>query len=251
MPRPAGWSLQTRSEAILLEITILSIMAVTFGFLFWVLGMNEAPARSTLTLTGLITSGGFFIMAATKLKCMANHNLGLRGEQITGQYLDRLSSTSVHVFHDLEVREPGCKPWNIDHIVVTPEAVYAIETKARRKPLTRTRSGQNNHEIIYDGKRLTFPAPMGSETHGIDQARASAKWLSATLSAHLGESIPVKPILVFPGWWIEAIGKGPVTVLNPKRLSSLMRNPKPLIPKRLQSAIAHHLYERTRIDLSA
>lgn len=63
-----------------------------------------------------------------------NNHLGLLGEQVVGQVLDSLSSDSVRVFHDLQIRDPKRKPRNIDHVVLTPAGVFVIETKTRRKP---------------------------------------------------------------------------------------------------------------------
>jgi hypothetical protein len=49
------------------------------------------------------------------------------------------------VLHDV----PGHR-FNIDHVVIGPRAVYAVETKSVRKP-------KENYKVIYDGERLHFP----------------------------------------------------------------------------------------------
>lgn len=67
---------------------------------------------------------------------------------------DRLSSDSIRVFHDLEVIEPGRKPWNIDHIVLTSAGVFAIETKTRCKPNDTRPRGHAAHKVIFDGQQL-------------------------------------------------------------------------------------------------
>jgi hypothetical protein len=43
----------------------------------------------------------------------------------------------------------------IDHVLVAPTGVYAVETKARRK--RKTPKGKRDHEVVFDGEKLQFP----------------------------------------------------------------------------------------------
>lgn len=180
----------------------------------------------------------------------SNHRLGFLGEQVVGTILDRLSSDSIRVFHDYEVREPGKKPWNIDHVVLTPAGVFAIETKTRRKPRGTGPAAQLGHKVVFDGQKLIFPHPMKADRHGLDQAQNNATWLSDKLTALNGSPVSVTPVLVFPGWWVEAKGKGPVAVMNPKGLRSFLNGRGLALSDERQRAINAQLEERCRIDLS-
>ncbi len=113
--------------------------------------------------------------------------------------LDQVSSDTIRVFHDLEVRELGKKPWNIDHIVITPAGVFVIGTKTRRKPCGTAPDGQQAHKVIFDGQQLKFPHPMGYDRRGLVQAQANATWLSGKLTGLNGCAVPVTPVLVLPG----------------------------------------------------
>ena len=61
----------------------------------------------------------------------------------------------------------------------------------------------------------------------IDQAKASAQWIHRLLKQSTGKSYPVKPCVVFPGWFVEPMSKDlprDVWVLNPKGLVSFIQN---------------------------
>jgi len=176
-----------------------AMAAVMAGFMAWALSLSENIPKAAVLIIGFIACSVFLILAAKKVRRARNHRLGLLGEQVVGQVLDGLSSDSIRVFHDYEIREPGGKPWNIDHIVLTPAGVFCIETKTRRKPRGATPDGQKGHTVIFDGQQMIFPHPMKPDRFGLDQARRNAKWLSDKLTSWNGTPIPVTPALVFPG----------------------------------------------------
>jgi hypothetical protein len=94
------------------------------------------------------------------------------------------------VLHDVP-----CGRFNIDHLVIGPRAVYAVETKSVRKP-------KDDYKVIYDGERLHFPG--FSDSKRLEQARRQADWLAKHLRQLLNRPIPVVPALALPGWWIES-----------------------------------------------
>ena len=216
----------------------------------WALWFAHKDLIWVALILGLIVCSYATLRAQRRVIIAANHRLGLLGEQVVGQILDRLSSDAIRVFHDLEVTEPGKKPWNIDHVILSPAGVFAIETKTRRKPRGISPDGQQGHKVTFDGQQLLFPAPMKADRYGLEQARGNANWLADKLTALNGSPIPVIPVLVLPGWWIDAKGKGPVTVLNPKGLASCITG-RPAVLSAVQvRAINAQLDERCRIDLT-
>jgi hypothetical protein len=250
MPRPAGWSLQNRTGSLMEDFILFFMVANTAGLVAWALATHDKGSPAFILSVGFVACGLLYYRAYRSIRSCMNHRLGLLGEQVTGQILDQLSSDSIRVFHDLEIREPGKKPWNIDHVVITPAGVFAIETKTRRKPRGIAPDGQQGHKVIFDGQQLRFPAPMAADRHGLDQTQRNADWLTGKLATLNGCAVPVTPVLVLPGWWVEAKGKGPVTVLNPKGLRSFLNGRAPALSAERQSAIAAQLEERCRIDLS-
>jgi hypothetical protein len=124
--------------------------------------------------------------------------LGLDCERAVGQELNQLMLDGCRVFHDFQADN-----FNIDHIVIGGNGVFAIETKGRSKP-DRGR-GQEDVRVTYDGHALLFPT--WSEKDPIEQAKRQASWLSNWLTKAVGEQISVKPALALPGWYVDRRGK--------------------------------------------
>lgn len=119
---------------------------------------------------------------------------GLLAEAVTGMQLNRLIAHGCIVMHDL----PG-EGFNIDHVVIAPRAVYAVETKSFRKPRTVERG--DNFRVSFDGGMLRFPD--FAEKQALEQARSQAHWLARVLREALGRDITVTPALSLPGWLID------------------------------------------------
>jgi len=249
MPRPPGWSLQNRTTDLMFEACMGIMIAFAIGAIAWALDQTVKEPPLLFLISGFGACSIMLIRSARILVRARNHHLGLLGEQVVGQILDSLSSDSVRVFHDLEIRDPGGKPRNIDHVVLSPAGVFAIETKTRRKPRASARNGESGHRLTFDGHRLIFPHPMKPDRYGLEQAFDNATWLAAKLSALNGCPISVTPALVFPGWWVDAKGKGQVSVLNHKQLPGYLAGRAAVLSAERQRAIANQLSERSRIEL--
>jgi len=147
----------------------------------------------------------------------ANHSLGYRGERVVGEELNQLTAEGCRVYHDVFLDEKPGLTFNIDHVVVSPCGVYAIETKTRRKTPDMK---ERNYEIYYDGKTVTLP--NGGNAHGLEQAATNAKHLSKWLSAEICERVSASAVLTFPGFFVKATGRGEVSVLNHKQIRKLV-----------------------------
>lgn len=143
------------------------------------------------------------------LKAFLRAKEGQVAEQVTGQLLNRLIGPRCIVVHDVP-----CEGFNIDHVVIAPRCVYAVETKSFRKPRG---SDDNSHfKVAFDGTALRFPDFV--DTKAIEQARRQAQWLARYLRESLGQEIPVVPAVALPGWWIErtdAARRSDVRVFTP------------------------------------
>ena len=67
-----------------------------------------------------------------------------------GQELDQLMRQGAATFHDLPAEQ-----FNIDHVVVAAEGVFAVETKGFTKP--NQGRGKADATVVYDGETLRFP----------------------------------------------------------------------------------------------
>ena len=173
------------------------------------------------------------------LKERSNYQLGFDGERFVGELLNQLMLEGCHVFHDF----PADKKWNIDHIIVAPTGVFVVETKTLRKQ--DAPPGRRDNTIVYDGQQLEFP----HETHdwGLQQAKDNARWLSTWLGSATGEKVFVRPILTFPGWWVESRSNADdIRVVNPKQISSIIFSYRTSLSEDQGNRIVHQLDQKCR-----
>lgn len=145
-----------------------------------------------------------------------NLYLGYFGERVVSENLEPLRAKGAYVFHDVPIaaRQGDI---NIDHVVICPAGVFAIETKTRRQG--RARGDRVDGKITYDGAQLTYP--WGGDTFGLSQAMRNALWLEKTLAKTGIPNATVQPILTFPGWRIEqteTASESTVRVLTPAQI---------------------------------
>ena len=140
----------------------------------------------------------------------------IRAEHATAQELAASLAGDNRIIHDVQAKE-----FNIDHVVITPAGVFAVETKSRLKPPVG--NGASTVKVKYDGRQLEFPG--WSETKPLEQASRQARWLANYLRDATGERLPVFAVLVLPGWFIEntaRITDDMVRVINPKKSQWLL-----------------------------
>lgn len=155
----------------------------------------------------------------------------IRAEQATAQELAASLAGDNRIIHDVQAGD-----FNIDHVVITPAGVFAVETKSRLKPPV----GNGSPRVKYNGKQLEFPGWM--ETKPIEQAARQAKWLADYLQKATGERFPVFAVLALPGWFIDCSVRTTeqmVRVINPKNSGWLLlpgKQPTRLEPPAIQRA---------------
>jgi hypothetical protein len=180
--------------------------------------------------------------AVLALQRYRNDRLGFRGERAVGEELNKLMLDGCLVYHDV----PGEGPWNVDHVVVAPTGVYTIETKTRSKD--KCNKDRKDYEVIYDGKTLQYPNWI--DTHGLDQAKANARWLAKHLSNALAEEIKVTPILTLPGWLVTNRVKpagNELRVLSHKQIRSVIVDGRePVIDDKRLKQIGYQLELKCR-----
>lgn len=208
------------------------------------------PTTWTQLNLWLVATGAVFVGASVlaarhilaRFGRYRNDRLGYLGERAVGEGLLPLIECGYRVFHDVPAVAGG-KPFNVDHVAVGPNGVFAIETKTRRKG--RARPGFDDYKVAYDGKRLIWP--WTEDDFGLQQAESRARWLSQWLTQITGMAIAARPFLVLPGWYVVPKGLGPVTVISHKQLATsiLRAAPTPLDTKQID-LIARQLDQRCR-----
>ena len=146
-----------------------------------------------------------------KLKALKQ---GRDGERAVGQFLEDLRGKGNFIFHDV-VGEG----FNLDHVIIGPKGIFTIETKTISKPV------KGNASIKYDGNMVTILG-YSPERNPIMQAKAQAHWLKDLLHEETGKRVHVKPIIVYPGWYVDGpIGFKPeVEIVNPRQLPAYIEN---------------------------
>lgn len=239
--RAPGYSLQKKIEALSdrMETTILSAIALPALLVGIVLmprspGFMEILIWAILIFFAALMAGIYFTRL---LKEKRQHSLGLAGEQAVGQELTELLREGFYVYHDFPT-EHG----NIDHVLVGPSGVYAVETKTRAK--TPGTSSQQGHEVIYDGIALLFP--NGRDTEMLKQTELQATWLERFLTSAMGRRVPVMAVLTLPGWYVVQRACSDIPILNPKGLVHLVRKDPARMDSVQVSQIAHQVDRMVR-----
>lgn len=173
------------------------------------------------------------------IKQRRNLYLGLDAEIAVGQELNHLMLHGCRVYHDFPAES-----FNIDHIVIGPGGVVAVETKGRVKP--DKGGGNADAKVIFNGEYLRFP--HWRERNPIKQARRQAVWLQKWLTSAVGQTVKVRPALALAGWFVERTKPGDVMVYNGKN-PLFLTNPKitgdALSPEMIQR-IVHQVELRCR-----
>ncbi|MFD0893218.1 NERD domain-containing protein [Luteolibacter ambystomatis] len=245
MAKPAGCWLQSQADLQIEHLMIATVGMVTSPLVPWALWKGPQDTIG-LAIIG-IAATAFWIWRAIKAGLAYRQiRLGLLGEQLVGQVLDRLSSDRIRVFHDYQVTEPGKKPWNIDHVVLTPSGLFALETKTRRMP-HRYSKEDPSHKVRFDGKRLVFPAPLKPDYSSLRQAARSSEKLSAILTQATAVETKALPMLVLPGWSVERRAVGDVTILNEESLPKYFSHHGSAFEQRQFERIERHLQEACKL----
>ena len=143
--------------------------------------------------------------------------LGRDGEKVVGQSLEELRSGGAIVLHDIT-----SNGFNVDHVVISFKGIFVIETK------TRSKSKGRDSKIVYDGEKLLIDGwTMAPDP--LKQVWANTSWIRDLLMESTGKSFPVRPVLLFPGWYVDPVGAHAhdrVWVLSPKALPAFIAKEK-------------------------
>lgn len=233
--RLAGQSLQEQRQELwndrFLPSYLVAALLAIIAALEWFRYFRSDPPRPVLMTGAAVVAVIFAAWRFSRLRPrMLRLKQGMDGERAVGQFLERLREQGYQVFHDV----PG-DGFNLDHVCIGPGGAFTVETKTWSKP------SSGNARIQFDGQRLLVNGHE-PERDVIAQAQAQATWLARTLQESTGRSIPVQPVVVFPGWFVEASpgAHKSVWVMEPKGLPAFLANePARLLPEDVKLAAFH------------
>jgi len=235
--RNPGQSLDQQREdlsydRLLTPIVLAAFMIILAGLEWWRYFNPRPPNPIVYTvLASLVMLYAAWQIWRT-LPTIRQIRLASDGEKAVGQYLERLRESGYLVFHD--VIGHG---FNLDHIVVGPAGVFTIETKTRSKP------ARGQAKIVFDGEKVLVDG-FEPDRNPIIQAKAQASWLRELLLESTGRKYLVRPVVVFPGWFIEQGAKTTrdIWVLEPKALPAFLANEQPVLAVEDIKLARFHLY---------
>jgi hypothetical protein len=245
--RPAGHTvreqLEEASTDLIWDVLVLSLIPMMILAMY----LAQAHVRGIGNMRGLVpiylVAAVAFIAWMIRKLVKAGGRLdilraGFDAELAVGQELDQLMRAGAAVYHDFPA-----EGFNIDHIVISPQGVFAVETKGYTKP--GAKSGKESAKVTFDGKVLKFPTWTTSEP--IEQADRQAKWLSKWATSATGEQVLALPVVALPGWFVERTGRSIVRVYSGRALGSLLNSGsgRSISPQALQR-IAHQVEQRCR-----
>lgn len=240
-------SLRTELDDMRLDVLMYAVMLPVMPLLVYALhisqsylgGTKESILRISIdVLFGLGAIIFFSFKIITLFKRINKFRLGYEGEVAIAQELNQLMRLGAYVFHDVPA-----DGFNIDHVIVWPKGVFAVETKGRMKP--KRNGGAEDAKVVFDGQRLQFPG--WSESAPLDQASRQAKWLAQWLSSAVGDKVEVKPVLALPGWFVELKARSDVVIINGRNASGTFGKLfHTALSEEMIKRIAHQLEQRCR-----
>ena len=219
---------------------LATLVFCVFAALEWLRYYRPLPPSPRLMTAIAVLLLGFTAIRITRMRPKIRAlRLGMEGEQVVGQLLEELRADGATVFHDI-----CAKDFNVDHVVVSSKGIFVIETKTRSKPKGRRVT------VRYDGEKLSVNGNAPSRDP-IKQVLANSAWVQELVKKSTGKSFPVRPVVLFPGWYVEtenANAHDKVWVLNPKCLLSFIQHEKVDLPPEDVNLITYHLSRYIRSE---
>jgi len=165
--------------------------------------------------------------------------MGRDGERAVAEALDKIRGKGAAVLHDIVAQG-----FNIDHVVIAKRGIYAIETKTWTK--------RNGAQLTYDGSKLLIGG-WKPPSDPVSQAVANAAWLSRNLKEMTGKRYYVRPVVVFPGWYVNNPGgasRPGAWVLNPEQLLPIITDQPPSLSDKEAHSASYFLtrYVKTHLE---
>lgn len=209
--RDPGESLREEIDTLFSETVMpwlaIAVLAVIFAItecVRWSIGASFQPVAISVVAVGVVAVAAWKMNQARRT--VQQLKLGLKGERAVGQFLQsELLPRNCFVIHDVCVGDA-----NIDHAVIGPRGIFSIEVKTQSKP----RRGEAR--ISYDGQRILVNG-CSPDRNPLHQALAQAKNLREILENQTGKKVSVRPVVLYPEWFVEEPAGVDVWVLNEKR----------------------------------
>ena len=244
--RPPGQSLRLRIEEIsnTLNETLFVVALVPSLISGVILSRGFVSGKSIETFWMVVGAATWVCFTAYYVRKIfkllserRDFRLGLDGELATAEELNQLMHYGYFVFHDFPADH-----FNIDHVVIGPAGIFAVETKTRSKGIMK---GKQGAMVIFENSQLKFPNYQESES--IQQAKDESKWLAQFLGKSVGKPVAVKPVLALPDWLVERRAKdASIMVINPKEAVQYITSNPRLLDEQTVQQVKYQVEQRCR-----
>lgn len=214
-------------------LVLLAFGAVAFiEFWGW---LTKSPRGSAVVIYGVTALGALVFCVIRWRRCkreVANLRLGRDGERAVAEELVTLTRKGCAVYHDIV--GPS---FNLDHVIVAAQGVYVVETKTISKP-TRP-----DAFVTFDGTSVRIDGHK-PDRDPIEQVLAQIAWLRDLLKQSTGSDVPVKGVVVFPGWFVKSNHSNAdrkVWVMNPKGVDGFISAGHLMLSPDQMHMVAFHL----------
>jgi len=219
---------------------IVFMLIILKEWLAWFMHTPPQPILWTILLLIPITYSAYKIRRL--LAERKNWDLGRMGEIEVSNFLDECRKEGWDIFNDIQCESDG-KKFNIDHVIVSPHGIFAIETKTLRKPIV------GNRRVHFDGQSTIRISGRATDRVTAPNAISKAVFLADKVLPKRKEqqSYTVKPILVYPGWSVieNQVGRD-IRVLNPGQLKAVVLQQPLTLSATECNMVSIYLKERNR-----
>jgi hypothetical protein len=226
-----------------------------FSLLFWILVLAFVPTYTmlsyarfrgpvavwVLTVLGAALTLLGILNAYKQIRAIRRLHMKRENRLLVADRLAGHMSFEHRLFHDVPVERGVC----VDHVLVGPNGVFAIETGPGRI------AGHDKTSVVtVEGSALHFARDIDlPDTYSMAGALEGARWLQMWLAAKAREYVAVQPILVLPGWQIEITKDNNcnIRVLNEEGLQTLFSGARilqPTLVHRIADELARKCHER-------
>ena len=216
------------------------LLCVLAGLEWWRYYFPQPPNPIIYSLMALLAvSYAAFQIWRTWPQLMALR-LGRDGEKVVGQLLEQLRKDGYQVFHDLVGNG-----FNVDHVLIGSTGLFTIETK------TFSKRSSPDAKVIFDGERIVVDG-FEPDRNPVIQAKLQAAWMREVLAESTGRKFSVRPVILFPGWWVEQSkgSKREIWVLEPKALRAFLAHEPAVLAAEDVTLASSHLASFIRANES-
>lgn len=154
----------------------------------------------------LLAAGGCAYQGWQLLHRRRRYQLAHDADVAVGNALERAAIRGGCVFHYV----PAGKGAVIDHVIVAPHGVFAVNVTVREGLGGRVEL--RNRQLHFNGTPDNRP---------VNNAVRKAKWLGDELSRAVGNPIKARSVLVVPGWEIQSPGGKECLIVNERNIAMI------------------------------